>query len=252
MTLTQTISIHNICNNSNQNRKAVRATLILIPLLGLHYMLTPFRPDAKSEWEVIYEIIAAVCTSFQGLCVAMLFCFCNGEVINAIKKKLKDSFLFKRDSKRTMRSRSNTAISNVFTANSNNNHHNNGTHNHHHQLESCRTLGSGVSSSSNGNLMTNQLQRQPLMMNSSSKDGKALPLAVGNNGHLASQRSSVLTTSTTNASPVRHIIETELVGNNNNWAAKLDGQPPLEETIKFLDSKHETNNNQQTSGETLS
>lgn len=81
----------------NDNRKAVRATLILIPLLGLHYMLTPFRPEAKSEWEVIYEIIAAVCTSFQGLCVAMLFCFCNGEVISAVRKKLKDSFMLKGD-----------------------------------------------------------------------------------------------------------------------------------------------------------
>lgn len=74
------------------NRKAVRATLFLVPLLGLHYMLTPFRPEAKSEWEMIYEIIAAVCTSFQGLCVALLFCFCNGEVIAVISKNFKDTF----------------------------------------------------------------------------------------------------------------------------------------------------------------
>lgn len=95
-----------------QNRKAVRATLILIPLLGLHYLLTPMRPEPKSEWEVIYESMAAVCTSFQGLCVAMLFCFCNGEVINAIKRKLRDSFKFHsrfgRDMHQPMRSRSNT------------------------------------------------------------------------------------------------------------------------------------------------
>lgn len=88
----------------------------MIPLLGLHYILTPFRPEAKSEWEVIYESITAVCTSFQGLCVAMLFCFCNGEVSFVIKKKLKNTFnlnqLFPDRNNKTdstnFRSRSNT------------------------------------------------------------------------------------------------------------------------------------------------
>lgn len=113
-------------NNSpdtHQTRKAVRATLILIPLLGLHYILTPFRPEAKSEWEGIYESIAAVCTSFQGLCVAMLFCFCNGEVMSVIKKKIKSTFNLKggphfndnyylsnNNYNNVMRSRSNTVI----------------------------------------------------------------------------------------------------------------------------------------------
>lgn len=94
----------------DQNRKAVRATLILIPLLGLHYILTPFRPEAKSDWEGIYETIAAVCTSFQGLCVAMLFCFCNGEVITVIKKKLKNTFNLSHrgPANDLLRSRSNT------------------------------------------------------------------------------------------------------------------------------------------------
>lgn len=78
----------------------MRATLILIPLLGLHYMLTPFRPEQKSKWEQIYEIVAALCTSFQGLCVAMLFCFCNAEVIAVIRKKLKDTCSFSASSSR--------------------------------------------------------------------------------------------------------------------------------------------------------
>jgi len=47
------------------NRKAVRATLILIPLLGLQYVLTPFRPPPGSPGEAVYEILAAIFTSFQ-------------------------------------------------------------------------------------------------------------------------------------------------------------------------------------------
>lgn len=116
-------------------RKAVRATLILLPLLGLQYVLTPFKPPPGSAGEAIYEIFAAVSTSFQvsytrpqrrpsivnhrrcqclearvspvvvgvesrvrpdiesplmlslqGFCVSLLFCFCNAEVIAAIRK----------------------------------------------------------------------------------------------------------------------------------------------------------------------
>jgi len=46
-------------------RKAVRATLILIPLLGLQFVLTPFRPETKSTAESVYEIVSAIVTSLQ-------------------------------------------------------------------------------------------------------------------------------------------------------------------------------------------
>lgn len=46
-------------------RKAVRATLILIPLLGLQYMLTPFRPPPGSSGEQFYDILSAIATSLQ-------------------------------------------------------------------------------------------------------------------------------------------------------------------------------------------
>ncbi|XP_073970622.1 calcitonin gene-related peptide type 1 receptor-like isoform X2 [Rhodnius prolixus] len=67
--------------------QALRATLLLLPLLGLNYLLTPFRPPNNHPWETYYELISAVTASFQGLCVATLFCFCNGEVIAQIKRK---------------------------------------------------------------------------------------------------------------------------------------------------------------------
>lgn len=72
--------------DTHQTRKAVRATLILIPLLGLQYVLMPFRPPPGSPGEFFYEMISAAFTSFQGLCVAMLFCFCNGEVIKVLQQ----------------------------------------------------------------------------------------------------------------------------------------------------------------------
>lgn len=41
------------------------ATLLLVPLLGLQYMLTPFRPDAGHPWETTYQVISAFTASFQ-------------------------------------------------------------------------------------------------------------------------------------------------------------------------------------------
>ena len=47
------------------DRKAVRATLILIPLLGLQYMLFPMRPQEGSVLEDLYLIAVAIVTSLQ-------------------------------------------------------------------------------------------------------------------------------------------------------------------------------------------
>ncbi|XP_034947995.1 calcitonin gene-related peptide type 1 receptor-like isoform X2 [Chelonus insularis] len=71
--------------------QAFRATLLLVPLLGLHYLLIPFRPPKGHSWEKFHGIVSAVTASFQGLCVAILFCFCNGEVIAQFKRKWEGS-----------------------------------------------------------------------------------------------------------------------------------------------------------------
>ncbi|XP_046674584.1 LOW QUALITY PROTEIN: calcitonin gene-related peptide type 1 receptor-like [Homalodisca vitripennis] len=81
---------------SGRTKKAVRATLILIPLLGLQYIVMPFRPEQGASWEAIYQIASAVIASCQGLCVALLFCFCNGEVIAAVTKRWKQCRFKKR------------------------------------------------------------------------------------------------------------------------------------------------------------
>lgn len=42
-----------------------RATLLLVPLLGMQFMLTPFRPEPGNQWEIVYEVISAFTASFQ-------------------------------------------------------------------------------------------------------------------------------------------------------------------------------------------
>ncbi|XP_050691570.1 calcitonin gene-related peptide type 1 receptor-like, partial [Eriocheir sinensis] len=81
--------------DTHSTRKAVRATLILIPLLGLHYILLPFRPPEGSPGMGVYLIISALAVSFQGLLVSLLFCFFNGEVLGIFKKKWNQHKLMK-------------------------------------------------------------------------------------------------------------------------------------------------------------
>ncbi|KAK0165813.1 hypothetical protein PV328_004298 [Microctonus aethiopoides] len=76
--------------------QAFRATLLLVPLLGLHYLVIPFRPPKGHPWEKTHDIVSAVTASFQGLCVAVLFCFCNGEVIAQFKRKWEGSALIRK------------------------------------------------------------------------------------------------------------------------------------------------------------
>ncbi|CAH0393747.1 unnamed protein product [Bemisia tabaci] len=66
-------------------RKAVRATLILIPLFGVHHILLFMRPKATSPAEIFYELFSAAIVSLQGFCVSILFCFANVDVHGAFK-----------------------------------------------------------------------------------------------------------------------------------------------------------------------
>ncbi|KAL0902378.1 hypothetical protein ABMA27_000263 [Loxostege sticticalis] len=69
-------------------RKAVRAALILIPLFGLHFILIPLVPQPNSPGERIYQVVSALLTSLQGLCVAVLFCFTNHDVVIVLKASI--------------------------------------------------------------------------------------------------------------------------------------------------------------------
>ncbi|XP_060596486.1 calcitonin gene-related peptide type 1 receptor-like [Ruditapes philippinarum] len=73
--------------DANQTRKATRATLILIPLLGLQYLLFPVRPETGSPLENFYHIAIALLISLQGAFVSLMYCFCNSEVLQLLKRK---------------------------------------------------------------------------------------------------------------------------------------------------------------------
>jgi len=54
----------------------VRATLLLVPLLGLHYLVIPFRPPKNHPWENFYEVLSAITASFQvGASTFFAYCF---------------------------------------------------------------------------------------------------------------------------------------------------------------------------------
>ncbi|KAL7830394.1 hypothetical protein SRHO_G00315210 [Serrasalmus rhombeus] len=71
---------------SNMYMKAVRATLILVPLLGIQFVIFPWRPENRLAGE-IYDYIMHILLHYQGLLVATIFCFFNGEVQATLKRQ---------------------------------------------------------------------------------------------------------------------------------------------------------------------
>ncbi|NWQ82386.1 PTH1R protein, partial [Columbina picui] len=69
-------------------RKLLKSTLVLMPLFGVHYivfMAMPYTEVSGILWQIQmhYEMLF---NSFQGFFVAIIYCFCNGEVQAEIKK----------------------------------------------------------------------------------------------------------------------------------------------------------------------
>ncbi|XP_068589054.1 calcitonin gene-related peptide type 1 receptor isoform X1 [Cebidichthys violaceus] len=74
------------CAESTTYMKAVRATLILIPLLGVQYIIFPWRPEGRIS-QAVYDFFVHIVSHFQGLLVAIIFCFCNAEAQTALQRK---------------------------------------------------------------------------------------------------------------------------------------------------------------------
>uniref|UniRef100_UPI00398ECE0B glucagon-like peptide 1 receptor n=1 Tax=Pristiophorus japonicus TaxID=55135 RepID=UPI00398ECE0B len=80
---------HQVHDTDFRNR-LTKSTLILIPLLGVHEILFAFITDenAKGILRYIKLSVELLFGSIQGLLVAVLYCFINGEVQNELRKKL--------------------------------------------------------------------------------------------------------------------------------------------------------------------
>uniref|UniRef100_UPI0037E94F0C calcitonin gene-related peptide type 1 receptor n=1 Tax=Semicossyphus pulcher TaxID=241346 RepID=UPI0037E94F0C len=74
------------CAESTAYMKVVRATLILIPLLGVQFILFAWRPTGSISSR-IYDFFVHIFSHFQGLLVAIIFCFCNAEAQTALRRK---------------------------------------------------------------------------------------------------------------------------------------------------------------------
>lgn len=88
---------------ASQSKKAARATLLLIPLLGLQYLILPIRPEPDSDYEDTYLYSIAVLTSLQGSFVSIFYCFCNGEIISIVRRKWEQHWLMYGSSRRKHR-----------------------------------------------------------------------------------------------------------------------------------------------------
>ncbi|XP_023214286.1 diuretic hormone receptor-like, partial [Centruroides sculpturatus] len=64
---------------SQQYRKASKALLVLIPLLGITYVLVIVTPNHGTA-KIWFAYFQAALLSTQGFTVAVLYCFLNGEV----------------------------------------------------------------------------------------------------------------------------------------------------------------------------
>ena len=66
-------------------RKAVRATIVLLPLFGLDWLLTVYRPSNSEGggciWPILHRYLLVILSGARGLMVSIVFCYRNGEVI---------------------------------------------------------------------------------------------------------------------------------------------------------------------------
>ncbi|BFY98051.1 hypothetical protein BsWGS_01090 [Bradybaena similaris] len=75
---------------SRRIRKAIKATVVLLPLLGVANLLFLAQPVKDGTVVMsVYRVINGILPSLQGVFVSVLYCFMNSEVQSVIMKKWK-------------------------------------------------------------------------------------------------------------------------------------------------------------------
>ncbi|XP_053329130.1 gastric inhibitory polypeptide receptor [Spea bombifrons] len=83
----------NQMRRSDRKYRLAKSTLTLIPLLGIHEAAFNLIPEESAKGGFRYSKLAAelLLSSFQGLLVSVLYCFCNKEVQSELRRKMQDS-----------------------------------------------------------------------------------------------------------------------------------------------------------------
>ncbi|XP_042565603.1 vasoactive intestinal polypeptide receptor 2-like [Clupea harengus] len=68
----------------SQYRRLAKSTLLLIPLFGIHYVVFVSLNESMADYKIFFDLAIG---SFQGLVVAILYCFLNTEVQGELKRK---------------------------------------------------------------------------------------------------------------------------------------------------------------------
>ncbi|XP_015244293.1 PREDICTED: vasoactive intestinal polypeptide receptor 2-like [Cyprinodon variegatus] len=72
-------------NDQSQYRRLAKSTLLLIPLFGIHYVVFVSPNQSITEdYKIFFDLALG---SFQGLVVAILYCFLNSEVQGELRRK---------------------------------------------------------------------------------------------------------------------------------------------------------------------
>ncbi|CAH1101345.1 unnamed protein product [Psylliodes chrysocephalus] len=74
---------------TQQYHKAAKALLVLMPLLGITYVITIYAPMPDASINV-FECTRAVLLSTQGFTVALFYCFLNTEVQNTLRHHMEN------------------------------------------------------------------------------------------------------------------------------------------------------------------
>ncbi|XP_048084178.1 vasoactive intestinal polypeptide receptor 2-like [Alosa alosa] len=68
----------------SQYRRLAKSTLLLIPLFGIHYVVFVSLNETMADYKIFFDLAIG---SFQGLVVAILYCFLNTEVQGELKRR---------------------------------------------------------------------------------------------------------------------------------------------------------------------